>query len=182
MPLHIALLRGVNVNGQRMIPMAELRAVAEGLGFEKAGTYIQTGNLLFDSPRGPEEARLALEAAIMTAFGHDVQVAVRSPQEIAQVVDLCPFVPSEGEVVCVAFAVTSWEPGRGTEVTGRSIAGGDSFAVADRHLYIHYRRGMHGSPLSNAYFERALGVALTSRNLSTVGRLQALAAGRLGTA
>jgi uncharacterized protein (DUF1697 family) len=180
--LHIALLRGVNVSGRRMIPMAALRAVTAGLGFEKVATHIQTGNLLFESARDPQDVRLALEAAIMSAFGHAVKVAVRSPQEIAEVVGGCPFEPAEGEVVYVAFATTPWEPGRGAEVSGRATVGGDSFALGDHHVYIHYRSGVHGSPLSNAYFERAVGVALTSRNLSTLGRLRDLAARRVDTA
>jgi uncharacterized protein (DUF1697 family) len=77
----VALLRGINVGGHRKVPMAELRAVAEGLGLTRVRTYVASGNLVFESnEQGPALER-ALEAAIAERFGFDVDVIVRSAAE-----------------------------------------------------------------------------------------------------
>ncbi len=175
MPSHVALLRGINVNGQRMIPMANLREMAAALGHGRVETYIQTGNLLFDSPMGPDAVRRQLEHAILRTFGFEVAVAVRTPGEIARAYADCPYQPGDGEVVYVAFAITPPETARLAAAAAVGPGSGDVCMVTPTEVYVLYRRGVHASPLSNAYFERALGVPMTSRNLRTVAKLSDLA-------
>ncbi len=175
---HIALLRGINVNGQRMIPMARLRAMAEALGYARVETYIQTGNLLLESPSALREVRHSLEVSLRATFGWEVAVAVRSPGDIDRVLAGCPYQPGEGEVVYVGFTAAMPEPGRVAEARGRVPDCGDSCTVEPEHVYILYRHGVHSSPLSNAFFERWLGVPMTSRNLGTVRKLHELASRR----
>ncbi len=174
LPSYVALLRGINVNGQRMIPMANLREMAAALGYDRVETYIQTGNLLFESPMGPDEVRHQLEHAIMATFGFEVAVAVRSPEDIARAHADCPYQPGEGEVVYVAFSVTPPETARLAAAAGGPDCG-DLFTVTPTEVYILYRHGVHASALSNAYFERVLGVPMTSRNLRTLAKLADLA-------
>jgi uncharacterized protein (DUF1697 family) len=67
---HVALLRGVNVGGNNRVPMADLRALAEGLGWSDASTYINSGNLVFDVPRTSTRVLAdELEAAIASDIG-----------------------------------------------------------------------------------------------------------------
>ncbi len=166
-------MRGINVNGRRMIPMARLRELAAGLGYRRVGSYIQTGNLLLESPLGPDAVRRQLEAALRETFGCDVAVAVRSPKDLERVLALCPYQPGQNEVVYVAFAVTPPAPER---LAAAGVpACGDCCTLEPTEVYILYRHGVHGSPLSNAFFERALGVPMTSRNLRTVQKLVELA-------
>ena len=169
---HIALLRGINVNGRRVIPMARLRELAAGLGYRRVESYIQTGNVLLESP-APDAVRRQLEAALHETFGCDVAVAVRSPKDLERVLALCPYQPGQHEVVYVAFAVTP--PALERRAAAGVEACGDCCTLEPTEVYILYRHGVHGSPLSNAFFERTLGVPMTSRNLRTVQKLVELA-------
>lgn len=174
MGLHIALLRGINVNGKRMIPMAGLREMAKGLGYQGVESYIQTGNLLLESPLDQDEVRHQLEGAIRAAFGFDVTVAVRSPGDIDETLARCPYQPAEGEVVYVAFAVSPPTPERLKATADAMPDSGDRCTCTSQEVYILYREGVHASSLSNAFFERSLGIAMTSRNLRTVQKLREL--------
>ncbi|HEY0086783.1 MAG TPA: DUF1697 domain-containing protein, partial [Allosphingosinicella sp.] len=65
----VALLRGINVGGNRKVPMAELREVAEGLGLTRVRTLIASGNLVFVGKGTPDSLEAKLEAAIEARFG-----------------------------------------------------------------------------------------------------------------
>ncbi|MDR1620383.1 MAG: DUF1697 domain-containing protein [Clostridiales bacterium] len=69
MTKYISLLRGVNVGGKNKISMPALKAAFEGRGFENVVTYINSGNILFDSDLGLREAKAACEDIIETGFG-----------------------------------------------------------------------------------------------------------------
>ncbi len=97
--MYVALLRGINVNGHRMIRMADLRSLASGLGFEDVETYIQTGNVLLRSDGTEETVRSALEEALRGWFGEEVPVAVRTPEQLRDVAATCPFAPQRDTVV-----------------------------------------------------------------------------------
>lgn len=73
----IALLSGINVGGNRKVPMATLRAVVENLGLTKVQSYIQSGNLVFEGQVNHTE----LEAAIEREFGFSVAVTLRSAEQ-----------------------------------------------------------------------------------------------------
>jgi uncharacterized protein (DUF1697 family) len=78
MTRHVALLRGINVGGNRKLPMAELRALAAELKLDDPRTYVASGNLVFASPLGDAELESRLEKAIEKKFGFAVDVIVRS--------------------------------------------------------------------------------------------------------
>jgi uncharacterized protein (DUF1697 family) len=68
-----ALLRGVNVGGKNRVPMAQLRALLEELGFARVATYIASGNVVFDSTLGAREAEDLIERALPPRFALDTQ-------------------------------------------------------------------------------------------------------------
>ena len=74
----VALLRGINVGGNKKVPMAELRALGEKLGWRQVATYIQSGNVVFAGGGGAAAAERALEQAIEKRFGFPVPVVVRT--------------------------------------------------------------------------------------------------------
>ena len=93
MTAYLALLRGINVGGKNKVPMAELRGVLEGLGFENVSTYIASGNVFLDADVGPEEAASMIEAALPKAFELDaelIKVAVLSRDQLEAVVKQRP--------------------------------------------------------------------------------------------
>jgi uncharacterized protein (DUF1697 family) len=96
MGMHVALLRGINVGGGRKVPMAELRAVAEGLGFARVRTLIASGNLVFEADGASAELETALEAAVEKHFGFPVDVMVRTAAQWSATIAANPF-PAEAE-------------------------------------------------------------------------------------
>ncbi|MCY3616828.1 MAG: DUF1697 domain-containing protein [Acidimicrobiaceae bacterium] len=90
MPAYVALLRGINVGGKNIVRMADLRAAFEDAGYAAVSTYIQSGNVLFDSdePRASLEHRI--EAMLESTFGLSLVVVVRSHRQLRNVVGRAP--------------------------------------------------------------------------------------------
>jgi len=87
---YVALVRGINVGGRNKVSMADLRATLEAAGLRAVSTYIQSGNVLFesDAPRGSLEDHI--ETAIKGHFGVPIIVVVRSHQQLRRVVERAP--------------------------------------------------------------------------------------------
>jgi uncharacterized protein (DUF1697 family) len=87
---YVALIRGINVGGNNPIKMAELRTCFEAEGLRDVTTYIQSGNVVFASPKRPPEIARRLEAAIAATFGCRTSVMLRSQKEMAAIVARAP--------------------------------------------------------------------------------------------
>lgn len=88
----IAFLRAVNVGGHNRIKMDELRTLFEALGYDDVETYIQSGNVLFETVETDEGAlREEIHDAIEDEFGYDISVMIRTRAELAGVVSGQPF-------------------------------------------------------------------------------------------
>ncbi len=87
----VALLRAVNVGGTGKLPMSELKAICEGLGYTSVRTYIASGNVIFASRKTESAVKRELEKALAAYAGKAVGVMVRSAAEIAQVAADNPF-------------------------------------------------------------------------------------------
>lgn len=86
----MALLRGVNVGGNRKVPMADLRDVIAGLGYDDVSTYIQSGNVVFSTSDARGGIESTIESAIAARFGFPVPVVVRSARQLRTVVHGAP--------------------------------------------------------------------------------------------
>jgi uncharacterized protein (DUF1697 family) len=78
MAVFIALLRAINVGGTGMLPMKELSTLCSDLGLKKVCTYIQSGNVIFESALAEKAVKAKLEEALAKRMGKKVDVAVRS--------------------------------------------------------------------------------------------------------
>lgn len=88
---HVALLRGINVGGRNVIPMAALAATFERLGVSSVRTYIQSGNVLFGAEdRDPRTLETRIERALTKAHRYDAKVVVRTREQMHAVVDEMP--------------------------------------------------------------------------------------------
>ena len=87
---HVALLRGINVGGRNKIAMSDLRATFEAGGYEAVRTYIQSGNVLFESSAPPHSLEGDLEAMLERRFGFPLVVVVRSHGQLRSVVEEAP--------------------------------------------------------------------------------------------
>lgn len=176
MQKYIALLRGINVSGQKLIKMEALRKSLERLRFEKVSTYIQSGNILFESS-GSDVAVLQsqIKELIQTDFGFDVPVVIITLKELLDVVSSNPYansVLSDPAQPYVSFL--SAEPSKEALSLLQEIDfGKDEFTSHKRWLYILYASAA-STKLSNSFIERKLNVTATSRNWKTVTKLIAL--------
>lgn len=177
MTRYVALLRGINVGGHRRIPMADLRRVVESVGHADVVTYIQSGNVVFDSAK--RDARAVaneLEVALLDAFGFGVEVVVRSAAEMADIVAGNPFVARRAHTkdLYVAFAR---DPIEGDPSIDRSFAP-DEYSVARYVVYMHTPAGYGNTKLSASVLKKVAGSSVTARNWNTTTKLAELAGGR----
>ena len=79
MPVHVALLRGINLGSKRRVAMADLRVLLEGLGYDDVRTHLQSGNAVFRAPtRSAAAVERAVSAAIRAELGLEVAVVTRT--------------------------------------------------------------------------------------------------------
>ncbi|MFM9853348.1 MAG: DUF1697 domain-containing protein [Sphingomonadaceae bacterium] len=166
MTSYVALLRAVNVGGTGKLPMADLRAMGEALGFARVRTYIASGNLLFDSDAGEAEVKAALEARLETYAGKRVPVFVRTGDEVAAVVAADPFPDAHRSRHLVYFLNDA--PPVDTIETARDQAG-ERIALGAREIYVDYGDGIRFTKLKITATKIGTG-----RSINTARKLAAL--------
>lgn len=87
---YVALLRGINVGGKNIVPMADLRATFADGGYAGVRTYIQSGNVLFESSSSRSSLEAEIEALLEARFGVPLVVVVRSERELRDIVGSAP--------------------------------------------------------------------------------------------
>ena len=154
--------------------MADLRRLAGDLGLSDVSTYLQSGNVVFESRASARTLAGKLEREIRERLGHDVSVLLRSKDHLAKVMAGNPFAAKDVSKLYVTFLA---KPPRKERVAALEPAVGapDEFRVNGREIYLHFPGGYGRSQLSNAYFEKQLGVIATTRNWKTVTSLAKLA-------
>ena len=169
----VALLRGINVGGNKRVAMADLRRLTESRGHDDVETLLQSGNVVFTSSRRSAQALAdELSSAIAEELNMDVKVLVRTGADLARVVAENPFPEAVDEPKTLHVAFLSENPSR-SAIAGidRDALGKDDFSLAEGVVYLRYAGGMQGSPLTKHLTEKKLGVTMTARNWSTVTKL-----------
>lgn len=171
----VALLRSVNVGGNRM-KMAWLRELATDAGCAVVRTVLATGNLVIDTPEDPDVTRQALEDALAAHYG-GVDVMMRTREQLVDAMARNPWADDvaadrhEGRFVHTMFLREEPEPG--VVATIGHDDSDDDFVVDGREVFILYTGGSQSSRYSSAYFERHLDVVGTARNHNSVGKILA---------
>jgi uncharacterized protein (DUF1697 family) len=171
---YVALLRGINLGRHKKVSMQELRALFGSLGAEDVATYVQSGNVVFRSADAPGKLIEAIEKRIRRDLGLDVTVLLRARPQLAKVVSGNPFGRRELTKLHVTFLAEKPDRTRVRELDP-DISKPDEFRVVGQEIYLCCPNGYGRSKLSNAYFEKQLGVAATTRNWRTVTKLAELA-------
>lgn len=167
MTTYVALLRAVNVGGTGKLPMKDLTELCTGLGLVNVRTFIQSGNVVFESKLGEKSVRTKLEAALTEKLGKKADVVIRTAAELRAVLDANPFPdaePAKVGVFLMADRVDKALMDRIVAPTGETVGAGG------REVYIYFPIGMGKSKLK---IPNAVG---TIRNINTVGKLVAMAA------
>jgi len=179
MTTYIALLRGINVGGNKMVSMAELRALLTKLGFEDVKTVLQSGNVVLRArTQPPAKLEATLEREVEKAFGMKVDFHVRTADEWRALVEANPFGaeakrdPARLMLSCFKTPLDKTNV-KALQAAITAITGPEVLRANGRHLYMVYPDGI-GSSKAAPLVERKLAARGTARNWNTVLKLVAL--------
>jgi uncharacterized protein (DUF1697 family) len=168
MKKYIAFLRAINVGGTRVIKMDDLKRIFESFGMQNVQTYIQSGNVIFETDELPNlEERI--ETGLEKSLGFNVETFVRTMQEVAAVAKKSPFTEQGEETLFVSFVRRAPTAAARKAILALSTEI-DSFAVQGREVY-WLRRDREKSPFNNNQIEKALGASATARNMTTIRKI-----------
>ncbi len=172
----VGLLRGINVGGNKKVPMAELRELATGLGWAAVQTYIQSGNMVFRASGKPAVLAAALEQAIEGQFGFVVPVIVRSGDEWCDYAASSAFSAAASARPNLLHLAASRLPPKGDAAKELQpcCKAGEQVLMRDGALWIDFPNGVARSKLTSAVLDGVVGSTVTMRNWKTVQAIAAL--------
>jgi uncharacterized protein (DUF1697 family) len=178
-PIHVALLRGINVGGRNKVAMPELRDLMTELGHTDVDTYIQSGNAVFTSQE-TDTTKLAdeLERAVADRLDVACGVVVVTKDELQRVIDDNPFPraddPKTLHAVFRRAELTKDEQARVAQARDRAKARGcqDEAVIVGRTMFLYTPDGLGRSELSAQLSRTTASKTGTSRNWATVLKLR----------
>jgi uncharacterized protein (DUF1697 family) len=174
MPKYVAFLRAINVGGHT-VTMNQLRLLFESLGFSRVGTFIASGNVIFESPsKSTKVLEKKIEGVLHEALGYHVATFIRSSVELEAIAKYQPFnaakLKAEGSILYIAFLAD--RPGEEAKKKQLSYSTKiDNLHVSEREVYWLCRTTISESAFSGARLEKTLGMQATLRNSTTVKKL-----------
>jgi Uncharacterized protein conserved in bacteria len=177
MEKYLAMLRGINVSGQKLIKMEVLKKQAKEIGLKNVSTYIQSGNILFETET-TDKLRISenISAMIQKEYGFQVPVVVKSREDLKFTLLSNPFLaehPEEIDFLYVTFLSDSANPDLVTKIDTNGLHP-EAFAVTRDLVYVYCPKGYGRTKLNNNFFENKLKLLGTTRNWKTVLKLSEL--------
>lgn len=178
MTTYIALLRAINVGGYRKIKMQDLREMLKKMGFTNIQTYIQSGNVIFDSEEtDARNLSKSIEEQILSDFGHDVPVMIRTREQLKNLIDKNPFDGQDEDpfMLYVTFFLKPPSENKQKELAAlsRDI---EKFEFLNDELFsLIDKKTDQKVNFSNAFVEKTIGIPGTGRNWRSVNRIYEMA-------
>ncbi|MBL4736014.1 MAG: DUF1697 domain-containing protein [Flavobacteriales bacterium] len=180
METYIAMLRGINVSGQKKILMADLRGYMEELGLQKVETYIQSGNIIFcSSIESRDELASQIKTKILEQYGFEVPTLVKRVGDLEFVLANCPFAKDPGKDVSrwyVTFLGGEPDEDRIVKLKEYNYSP-EEYVLEGVNIYFYSPNGYGDAKMNNNFFEAKLKVSATTRNWRTVNKLVEMAKG-----
>jgi uncharacterized protein (DUF1697 family) len=176
MKKYIALFRGINVGGNHLLPMRELVELLAGLGLQNIKTYIQSGNVIFETVE-QDAAQLAqrISLAVRAHRGFAPEVLLLAAADLENVVDANPYPEAEPYPKTLhVYFLASEPPSPDLKKLESLKLDSERFTLKGKLFYLHAPDGIGRSKLATSV-EKALGVPATGRNWQTVCQITALA-------
>ncbi len=168
------MLRGINVAGQKIIKMEMLRASFEALGFRRVRTYVQSGNVIFESGKASlSSLSKRIEGKILRDFGFSIHLALRTSNEMKKIVGANPFLKEQDlDHSKLHITFLSAIPIRAAlgKLEGLNALP-DQWRINGREVYLYCPNGYGKTKLANTALEKMLSVKATTRNWKTVNTL-----------
>lgn len=175
MPIWIALFRGINVGGNNILPMAELRKDLAALKLDNVQTYIQSGNVVFDSTaKSANTLSKKISAMVEKKHGFKPHLLLLNSEQLQNSIEANPFPQAEAEPKTLHFFFLA-KPAKKPNVDALDAAriATESYVITDEVFYLHAPDGIGRSKLA-ANAEKHLGVVTTARNFRTVAKLNSM--------
>jgi uncharacterized protein (DUF1697 family) len=172
----VLLLRGINLGPSRRVAMADLRDALTEAGYKDVRTYVQSGNVVLSSSKSSAKLGHEAEKVIAGRFGFDVDVVVRTRDELAAVVAANPLadVADSHKRYQVSFLSAELSPDT-TQRLHALVAEPEALVIDRREIYAWHPAGVARSKLWNTLAGKSLGVTATARNWTTVETLLEMA-------
>lgn len=173
---YVALLRGVNVSGKNKLPMALLREALKATPFCDATTYIQSGNIVFNADLDITTCEQIIADLLKAEFDLNVPVIVREQSAIKDILKVNPFETRTIEnSKFMSFGFLNESPAQEkVTVTEEFSNDEETFKIVDDVMYFYCGVGFGKTKMTNAWFEKKLGVTSTMRNYNTTLKLTEL--------
>ena len=174
MQTFIALLRGINVGGQKKIPMAELRSILNKTALKNVSTYIQTGNIIFQTSESDKTLLEELiHSEIKQYFGFEVDVLIVSNKDIQRILNDCPFSNDikEKSYFMMLHDIPTEEM---IKIASEKIYEEEDYKIINDCIYYYCPKGFGQAKFNMNFFERKLNTFATARNYNTILKLLSL--------
>lgn len=174
MTTFVSFLKGINVGGHKKIKMEDLKKCFEDQQFFNVTTYIQSGNIVFNSKSSnTENITKQIKSGILSKFGFDVEVILRNSEELKKIIAAYPFPDTEGNrsFVTLLSHIPKEIP---SEAIEKVKLPSESYVIIDKEVFFYCPEGYGKTKLSNDFWEKKLKVTATSRNLNTMKYLSDL--------
>ena len=155
MQTYISMLRGINVSRQKQIRMADLKSMYKSLGLSNVKTYVQSGNVVFDSME-QDTAKLtkSIEAQIEETFGFSVPVMIRTASDFKRIIEGHPFKNEDPIRVLGTFLYEHLEQSKPDELSGYKDKV-NQFSLGKQEIFLFCPGGYGKTKLSNTFFEKS---------------------------
>lgn len=175
---YVALLRGINVSGHKLIKMSELKTVFESCGFSNVTTYIQSGNVVFSSTEKEVfKTQQQIKEAILKTVGFDVDVQVLEHDKLKIITQNHFFLKgNEHQSKAIYYTLLDEKPAKElVNELNKLDQIVEFFQITDEVIYCFYPNGYGNAKWHNVFFEKKLKVSCTTRNYNTMIKLCELA-------
>lgn len=176
MNIYIVLLRGINVSGQRIIVMKDFKTLLLKSGYTNAMTYIQSGNIVFESAESSTKTlENNLSKLIEAHYGFEVPVLILTKEDLEKILDNNPFIQRKKDVTKLHVTLLDTLPESKLLATTRDEKfQSDEFVIDGTTIYLYCPDGYGMTKFSTTFFEKKLGVTATTRSWKTMEALKDL--------
>jgi uncharacterized protein (DUF1697 family) len=174
MKKYIAFLRGINVGGNNIIKMSDLKALFESLLFKNVSTYLQSGNVIFNSDNSNDEIlRKAIEDKILEKLNLSVPIILRTQGDLEKIILNNPYLIKniEGENKLYVTCLSKEADLKDVEKINEIESEADEFKIIGKEIYLFCPNGYGKTKFNNTFFEKKLKLTATTRNWNTINNL-----------
>lgn len=175
---YISLLRGINISGQKLIKMKNLIELYESLGFQNVITYLQSGNVLFNT-KITEINKITgiIEKGIKKNLGYDVNVLIKTKSDFLEILKNNPFLKNKNPDIKKFYVTLLFNTPDAAllDDVNKIKDEYDEFKIYGNVIYINCPDGYGRTKMTNNFFEKKLKLTATTRNWNTINNLTQLA-------